>query len=105
VNAHALGGQRLERRGVDRALGQPHALGRAAEAVAEVGQPPAHLGAAIARRAQRHDQVAVGLGQRRAVAERGAGWRVGGDQAAWTSGAWRASHVSNVGPTLKLMRA
>jgi hypothetical protein len=64
----ALGGERVERRQVDRALGQPHALRRAAEPALEVGDAPPHLGRAIARRGQRHDQVVVGLGHRRAVA-------------------------------------
>jgi hypothetical protein len=48
VKRDAVLGEHLERLGVDRGLGQPHPLGLAAEAVLEVADPPAHLGALVA---------------------------------------------------------
>jgi hypothetical protein len=77
---HALGGQVLEGGDVDRALRQPHPDRIATEVVAKVGHAPAHLGRAIARRAQRHDEVTVGLGQRRAVTGGGEAGAIGGLQ-------------------------
>src|SRR5882762_3515634 len=49
-------------------LGKPHALGCAAEAVLEVPQTPDDLGPSVAAVRQRHDEVVIGLRQRRAVA-------------------------------------
>jgi hypothetical protein len=60
--ADALLGQRGQDPIVDRGLGQPQALGRPAEAVAEVGQAPADLRAQVPVVAQREDGVAVRLG-------------------------------------------
>ena len=65
--AQPLGGQDLQRFDVDRRLRQPHPGRLAAEAMAEVGDPPAHLGPLVARRGERQDRVVVGLCHRRAV--------------------------------------
>ena len=59
---HALLGQDGQHRPVDRRLRQPHARGGAPEAVAEVGQAPADLGADVALVGQRQDHVVEGLG-------------------------------------------
>ena len=61
-------GQDAERFQVHGGLGQPHALGVAAEAGAEIRHAPFDLGDLVAPVGQRHDHVAVGLGQGRAVA-------------------------------------
>ena len=54
--------ERLERRRIDGALGQPHALRLAAVAVLEVLDPPHSLRQPVAFRRERHDYVVVGLG-------------------------------------------
>ena len=59
---HALLGQHLQHPVVDRGLGEPHALGLAAEAVTEVGLAPTHLRAEVTVVAERQDGVPVGLG-------------------------------------------
>ena len=53
---------------VDGGLGQPHALGAAAEAVLEVGDAPANLRDGVAPAGQRQDDVVVDLRDGRAVA-------------------------------------
>ncbi len=71
--ADALRGERVEGGVVDGGLGQPHALGLAAEARAEVGDAPTDLGEAVAGGGEREDGVVVGHGERVAVpAEPGA---------------------------------
>ena len=60
-------GQHLQRLDVDGGLGQPHSLGVAAEAVAEVGDPPAHLCFLVSCTSQRKNHVIVRLRQRIAV--------------------------------------
>ena len=60
-------GQDRQRAVVDRGLGQPEAVGGAAEAVPEVGEAPADLGAQVAVVAERQDGVAVPLGDRPAA--------------------------------------
>ncbi len=52
----------------DGGLGEPHAFGLAAEAVLEVGDAPADLGAGVALVGERHDDVVVDLRDGRAVA-------------------------------------
>ena len=91
---------------VDGGLGQPHALGLAAEAVLEVGDAPADLRERVAPAGQRHDDVVVDLRHGRAVAA------VALAAAAFAVqnhaiGARRVlrSQLSSVGPKLKLMRA
>ena len=71
----ALLGEEIEDGAGDGGLGEPHALGPAAEAVLEVGDAPADLGAGVALGGQRHDDVVVDLGERGAVVgvEGGAG--------------------------------
>ena len=64
----AVGGQEIQALEIDRRLRQPHPLGLAAEAVTKVPDAPDDLGLLVAPVGQRQDQVAVGLGQRRAVA-------------------------------------
>ena len=59
--------QHLQRLDVDGRLGQPHPLGVAAEAMAEVGDAPEHLRLLVVPAGQRHDDVVVNLGQRVAV--------------------------------------
>ena len=54
--------ERLERRRIDGALGQPHALRLAAVAVLEVLDTPYGLRQPVAFRRERHDYVIVGLG-------------------------------------------
>ena len=66
--ANPVLGQQIERLQVHCGLGQPHALGLAAEAMREVLDPPDYLGGPVAQAGQRHDQVVVRLGDRRAVA-------------------------------------
>ena len=61
---HPLVDQRLERRRVDGALGEPHRLGLAGEATDEVRLPPPDLRGAVARVAEGKDRVVVGLGDR-----------------------------------------
>ena len=60
--ADALLGEHAQHEVVHRRLRQPHALGAPAEAVGEVEDPPAHVGADVALVAEREDGVAVGLG-------------------------------------------
>ena len=96
----ALLGQHREHALADRRLRQPHALGRAAEAVAEVGEAPPHLGAQVAVVAEREDRVAVGLG------DGPPGPAVGLDDAARRrrGGAPRATTAAS-GPTLNDRRS
>ena len=65
--AHALFGEHAQHVVVHRGLGEPDALGVAAEAVAEVGEAPAHLRARVALVGEGEDQVVVGLGDRAAA--------------------------------------
>jgi len=58
---HAGLREHLERLVVHRRLGQPEPLRHAAEARAEVVEPPAHLGDLVAPARQRHDHVVVDL--------------------------------------------
>ena len=59
--AHALLRQHLERLAVRGGLGEPHPVGLPSEAMAEVGQAPAHLGDLVATAAERQDRVPVRL--------------------------------------------
>ena len=71
----ALLGEEIEDGAGDGGLGEPHAFGLAAEAVLEVGDAPADLGAGVALGCERHDDVVVDLGEGGAVVgvEAGAG--------------------------------
>ena len=64
----ALLGQEVEDGAGDGGFGEPHAFGLAAEAVLEVGDAPADLGAGVALVGERHDDVVVDLRERGAVA-------------------------------------
>ena len=66
--ADPLLGENLQGLGVDGGLGQPHALGLAAEPAAEILDAPADLRDLVAPVRQRQDRVVVGLRDRGAVA-------------------------------------
>lgn len=71
-------GHEVENVAVDGGLGEPHAFGFAAEAVFEVGDAPADLGAGVAFAGERHDDVVVDLRDGGAVAAvAGGGGEVG----------------------------
>ena len=61
-------GEDVEDFAVDGGLGEPHAFGFAPEAVFEVGNAPADLGAGVAWGGEGHDDVVVDLGDGGAVA-------------------------------------
>ena len=65
----ALGRNGVQGGGVDGGLGQPHSLGVASEAPAEIRDAPADLRDPVPRRGQREDRVVARHGQRVAVAE------------------------------------
>ncbi len=65
--AETLGRHDVQGLQVHRGLRQPHAFRLAAEAMLEIPETPDHLGDFVAPGGQRHDHVAVGLGQGRAV--------------------------------------
>ena len=102
----AGGGQRLERAEIDGRLGQPHPFGVAAEAVAEVGDAPVHLGPLVVHAGQRHDDMVIHLGQSVAVPAAALRLRRSASTMPWrTSGAAPAIQERRVGPKLKLIQA
>ena len=60
----SVGGEHFKGLDVDGGLGQPHAFGRAIEAVFEVADAPDHLSLLVAAIGQRHDHVVVDLRNR-----------------------------------------
>ncbi len=67
VNLMTFLGHEIEDAAVDGGLGEPHAFGFAVEAGFEVGDAPANLSEGVAAAGERHDEVVVDLGHRRAV--------------------------------------
>ncbi len=61
-------GHEVEDLAIDGGFGEPHAFGFAAEAMLEVGDAPADLGAGVALGGEGHDDVVVDLGDSGAVA-------------------------------------
>ena len=66
-------GHEVEDLTIDGSFGEPHSFGFAAEAVLEVDDAPADLGAGVALGGERHDDVVVDLRDGRAVAAVAAG--------------------------------
>jgi hypothetical protein len=79
VKRTPLGGEHVERLVVGGRLGEPQPLGVAAEAAAELGEPPAHLGDLVAAAEQREDGVVVRVGEGGAVAGAALRRAVGGE--------------------------